>query len=160
MVDLTSENMFPTNPLHQTTSAKATKKKRVKGPVRKAKDRIQKLLLLIARDRDGTCVLEPYQEEINFHCGGVTTADHVLAAGNQRMFADPDCVVLLCLAHHFSWKSINPFVYTDVIRKIIGEKRYNKLMSYAYDQTKYKIDDWLRIEEELKQVVNSLGINK
>ena len=128
-----------------------------KSSKQKVKLRIQKLLLEICRIRDKRCVLEGMGVG---RCGGLTSADHILRRGISRTYAETDNVVCLCWYHHFQWKASNPTIYTELIRNIIGEARFQYIHQLAKEQKIYTEKDWLAEEEKLKLAYNNLKVEE
>ena len=123
-----------------------------KSSKQKVKLRIQKLLLQICRERDVCCVL--FEQGVG-RCGGITSADHIISRQVARTFAEPDNVVLLCWYHHFQWKPSNPTIYTEKIRNIIGEARFQYIHHLAKEETHYTEKDWVEKENLIRAQIEA-----
>ncbi len=124
------------------------------------KAEIQELLRQIAIKTYGTCVLSKYSEA--GQCGGfdkqgnlILQAEHLNSRSNTATFGDPRNIVLLCKRHHIFWKPQNSALYWELIRKIIGEKRYEWYQKARDDKRPYKVDLKL-VKVALIQELNNL----
>src|SRR3990167_5993155 len=132
-----------------------------KSETSQTKVRIQKLLREIAIKRDGGCVLRHYEEA--GECGGfkndgdlILQAEHLHTRDRNISFADMRNIVCLCMRHHFYFKKQYGALYWDLIRRHIGEKRWEWLQRVIKDNRSYPMgkSDWKLLEialiEELK----------
>lgn len=121
---------------------------------------IQALLRELAIKTYGTCVLSKYPE--TGKCGSYTKsgnlilqAEHLNGRSNTATFGDMRNIVLLCQRHHIYWKPQNSEKYWELIRKIIGEERWNWYKRASEDRKAYKIDlklVKLALEQDLKNL--------
>lgn len=151
-------------PTRSTTSpaAKAFKKVRLESS-QTVKNRIQALLRQNAIARDGGCVLRDYPEA--GACGGwrkdgelILQAEHLNTRMRNISYGDMRNIVCLCQRHHGFWKPQNSRLYWDLIRKVVGEERWEWLKKVEADNRSYPMGkhEWLMVEiglrEELKQL--------
>ena len=109
------------------------------------RDEIQAILRQLGLIRDGGCVLRHYPEAGD--CGGyrkdgelILQAEHLHTRSNNATFAEMKNIVILCKRHHFFFKPQYGMLYWILIRKHIGEARWNWLESARQDKRPYKID--------------------
>lgn len=133
-------------------------RKESKDDVPQCKKRIQALLRAIAIKRDGGCVLRHYGEA--GQCGGyrqdgelVLQADHLITRSNTASFADMRNIVCLCKRHHGFWKKQHPLEFMDIIRRHVGEERYQWLREVIADKKPHRTSlyDWQKLEMSLTQ---------
>ena len=124
-----------------------------KSEVALTKDRIQKLLREIAIKIYGTCVLADYPEA--GPCGTyredgelIVQAEHLNTRERNISFSDMRNIVLLCKNHHFYFKKQYGRLYWELIRKVIGEKRWEYLKRVEADKKSYNMSlwDWKKCE--------------
>lgn len=137
-------------------------KLRIKGisTAAQLKDEIQAHLRQIAIKIYGTCVLSKYSEV--GVCGSYTKdgnlilqAEHLNSRSHTGSFGDMRNIVLLCQRHHIYWKPQNSKRYWELIREIIGEKRWAWLKRVEQDHTPQKVDlklTLLALKQELKKL--------
>lgn len=131
-------------------------KKRVKTlTASQLKKKIQAKLRERAIERDGGCILRLYSEAGK--CGGYSSkglilqAEHLVGRANSASYADMDNIVCVCLNHHFFFKKRHGAIYWELVRKHIGEKRWEKVQAYERDKTPHHFvaGDWRAILEAL-----------
>ena len=123
-----------------------------KDTVTKCKERIQNLLKLIVRKRDGDCIFRG----IGRTCSGPLSADHIVTRGRSRTYGMSENVVCVCIGHHLWWKPSNPTIYTNRIDEYVGQKNRLHLEKIAIPITQYKLKDWQEIEAGLKEELREL----
>ena len=137
--------------------------KKGKSEVSKCKVRIQSLLRQIAIKKDGGCVMRHYPEA--GQCGGfkkdgdlILQAEHLNTRERNISYGDMRNIVLLCKYHHFYWKPKHSRLYWELIRKVIGEERWEWLKRVEADKKLYTfgIYEWSAIEMALKQELTNL----
>ena len=124
-------------------------RKSSKSPLAQIKKDIQALVREIAIKIYGTCVLSKYPE--TGACGYYTKsgnlvlqAEHLVSRERNFCFGDMRNIVLLCWRHHFKWKPKNSRRYWELIREIIGEKRWAWYLIADEDRKTHimKLADW------------------
>ena len=130
-----------------------------KSDVSKCKRRIQMLLRAIALLTYKDCVLSKYPE--TGACSGPFQAEHLNTRARNISFGDMRNIVLLCQRHHIFWKPQNSRLYWELIRKVIGEKRWEWLKRIEADRKTYTygIYEWGKIEMALKQELKKYETN-
>lgn len=129
-------------------------KKRKRGDVTRAKDRIQKLLTKIVRLRDEGCIFKDY--DTGWKCGGYTAADHIISRMFSETYADLDNVVCVCTSHHIRWKPANPTLYTKYLNDYLGEGWITELEEKRKKSRTWTLDMWLEKEQKLKDELETL----
>src|SRR3990167_11125230 len=95
----------------------------------KVKDKIQYVLKCIVRVLDSVCVFDDLQDQPVFgKCWGSLTADHINNRAYSATYDDPENVIGTCVNHHIFWKPKNPAIWSAVIQKKIGKRKYNHLL--------------------------------
>jgi len=121
----------------------------------KCKDRIQKLLTMIVRKRDGECVFAPYPE--TGACSGPTAADHIISRARAATYGDLRNVICVCQRHHIYWKPQNPVMYVDIVKGIVDWEWIEKAEKDRGGHN-FTLWDWQKIEmnliQELKKYEN------
>ena len=127
-----------------------------KNPVPKAKREIQKLLHKFAVLTYGDCVLRNYPE--SGRCGGVLHAEHLISRQRNITYGDSRNIILLCAAHHLFFKPRNGMLYWELVRKIVGEKRWEWLKRTEADRKSYSYTlwDWQKVILQLKKEIRNL----
>lgn len=137
-------------------------KRKSRSELAKCKDRIQSLLRQICILRDGGCVLRNYPEA--GQCGGyrddgelILQAEHLITRERNISYGDMRNIVCLCKYHHGYWKPQHSRLYWDLIRKVIGEKRWEWLKRVEADKKSYTfgIWEWNKIEIWLKKELST-----
>ena len=123
-------------------------------PINKVKQRIQKLLTQAVRVRDKGCI---FKDKGFGACNGFTAADHIITRQRTLLYADLRNCVCVCTYHHIWWKPSNPTLYTEIVRKKIGEEIYKELHELAKKTTQYTLRDWLAIELNLKREIAKIN---
>src|SRR3990167_7439367 len=125
-----------------------------KSPVSKVKRDIQAQLRLNAIARDKTCVISQHFEDVPDNwkvCGKnrkdgqlIVQAEHLCGRANSLCYADMDNIVLVCMRHHFYFKTQRAPIYWDIIRKHIGEERWAKVKMWEKDTAvhRFSADEW------------------
>lgn len=123
-------------------------KMRKKGPITKAKERIQKLLTQIVRKRDGGCALADFPEAGK--CGGHTMADHIRSRKYASTYARSENAVCLCMVHHLYWKRQNPLEWVKLIEEFLGKGWIDEVRKYPMKMEKpFTLKQWLVEEQRL-----------
>ena len=121
---------------------------------------IQALVRQIAIIRDGGCVLRHFPEA--GQCGWlrndgqlILQGEHLVTRSNSSSYGDMRNIVCLCAHHHGHFKPQYSRLYWSLIRKYIGEERWNWIERVEADKTPHKMD-WklvkLALEQELREV--------
>ena len=125
-----------------------------KSPVSVVKRQIQAKLRENAIARDKTCVISQHLEDVpdNWRqCGKyrkngqlIVQAEHLCGRANSQCYADMDNIVLVCMRHHFYFKTQRAPIYWDIIQKHIGEERWAKVQAWEKDNGVYRFnaDEW------------------
>ena len=132
-----------------------------KSPVSVVKRDIQKQLRLNAIERDKTCVISQHLDDVPENwkvCGKlrkdgelIVQAEHLCSRAQSACYADMDNIVLVCMRHHFYFKTQRAPIYWDIIRKHIGEERWAKVKAWEKDTNVYRrsAEDWRNILKEI-----------
>lgn len=132
-------------------------RRKSKSPIALCKDRIQHLLTEGARARDGGCIMRLYPETGS--CGGVTAADHIVSRQYHLTYGILENMVCLCTRHHIWWKPSNSTIYSEVVKRHIGQERWDKIHKLRDESPKtqsYSLFDWELIEKNLIEEIASL----
>ena len=125
-----------------------------KSTVSKTKKAIQKQLRENAIKRDKSCVVSQHLEDVPDNwkqCGKyrkdgqlIVQAEHLCGRANSQCYADMDNIVLVCMRHHFYFKTQRAPIYWDIIRKHIGEERWAKVQAWEKDNSVYRFsaEEW------------------
>ncbi len=132
-------------------------RKKGKSPISQCKERIQSLLTRIVRDRDLGCIFRLYPE--TGKCGGVTAADHIITRQIAATYGDPRNVICACWCHHKFFKEKNPTIYSEIVKKHIGTRKYNLIHKLPKDSCSKSLKEWLEVEERLTKLVED-GVDK
>lgn len=122
---------------------------------------IQALVRQIAIIRDGGCILRLFPEA--GQCGGyrndgelILQAEHLVTRSNSATYGDMRNIVCLCAHHHGHFKPQYSRLYWDIIRKHLGEERWEWIEKVEADKSPHKVD-WklvkLSLEQDLKRLV-------
>jgi len=137
---------------------------RIKGisTATELKAEIQDLIRTIAISRDGGCVLRHYSEA--GPCGGlrndgklILQAEHLVTRSNSASFGDMRNIVTLCRNHHLFYKPQHSREYWDIIRKHIGEERWDWIKRVEQDHSPHKVD-WKLVRIVLEQQIRKNNI--
>ena len=152
-----------TVPLKRTKLASKPRKLRTVSnlPSSKLKKLIQAKLRENAIARDKECVLRQYEELLPtkyLECGPfrkdgqvIVQAEHLVGRSNSQCYADMENIVLICQRHHFYFKPQHGALYWHIIRKIIGEERWEKVQAWEADKSPHRMftQDWRDALERL-----------
>lgn len=128
--------------------------KQGKSSVSVLKRQIQAKLRENAILRDKTCVISQHFEDVPDNwkvCGPIKKdgflilqAEHLCGRAKSNCYADMDNIVLICMRHHFYFKTQRAPLYWDIIRKHIGEERWAKVKAWDKDNAVYRFsaEDW------------------
>ena len=130
--------------------AKTGLRKRGKSPISKIKEKIQHELTRIARIKYINCI---FKDKGVGNCSGYTAADHIITRARTLTYGMIINVILACSFHHIWWKPSHPTEYTEIVKKVIGIRIYNQLQKLGKKTTQYKLKDWEKILEELKNTL-------
>ena len=129
--------------------------------VSELKKKIQAKLREKAIERDKTCVVGQHPSSLPpqwLRCGRyrkdgqmVVQAEHLVTRANSASFADMDNIILLCSNHHGYFKPQHGWLYWEIVRFHIGEKRWNKIKKWELDHTPHHMvtADWRLALENL-----------
>ncbi len=80
-----------------------------------------KLFSLYIRNRDKVCQVLTCNKT-NLHCA------HIFSRRNINLRWYPDNALALCYYHHLHWAHKEPILFTEFIKRKLGERRFNKLL--------------------------------
>ena len=132
-----------------------------KSSTSKVKREIQAQLRLNAIARDKTCVISQHLEDVPDNwkvCGKyrkdgqlIVQAEHLCGRVNSQCFANMDNIVLVCMRHHFYFKTQRAPIYWSIIQKHIGEERWAKVQAWEKDNGvyRYSVEDWRTLLQSL-----------
>ncbi len=140
--------------------SKTKKAKKPSSP--QLKKQIQALLRKRAIERDGSCIVGQHRALLpqNWHvCGPlrqdgeiIVQAEHLVGRASSASYGNMDNIVLLCMRHHFHFKKQHGALYWEIVRKHIGEKRWEQVQQWEADSwkpTRMFTADWLSLKEAL-----------
>lgn len=123
-----------------------------KSSVSQLKRSIQGRLRECAIERDGGCVLRHYSRSMPqsyTECGPfrsdgelILQAEHLVGRSNSASYADMDNIVCLCMRHHFYFKQQHGALYWELVRKHIGEERWEKVQEWERDTQPHRKTKW------------------
>lgn len=125
-------------------------KKLSKSPVAACKRQIQALLRQIVILRDKGCVV---RHAASGKCSGPLQAEHLISRSNSATYGDPRNIVCLCQYHHIFWKPQYSRQYWQIIRDVIGEKRWKWVELAESDAGRHKGTkmDWVLVKLVLEK---------
>ncbi len=148
-------------PKKKPTGMTGGKPREVKLIASEIKKLIQAKLRENAIERDKTCVIGQYTHWLPYNwrlCGPlrkdgqiIVQAEHLVGRANSASYADMDNIVLLCMRHHFHFKKQHGALYWELIKRHIGEHRWNKVQLWERDQVPHHMvaGDWRIALEKL-----------
>lgn len=129
--------------------------------VSQVKKKIQAKLRENAIERDKTCIIGQNASLLPLNwrvCAPrrqdgeiIVQAEHLVGRANSASYADMDNIVLLCMRHHFYFKTQHPALYWEIVRKYIGEKRWEKTQKWEHDYTPHHF-----VASEWRMMLNAL----
>lgn len=75
---------------------------------------------------------------------------HIFSRSNLSVRWDLDNVLCLCAKCHF-WAHKNPLEFAEFVKKLLGEEKYNNLISKAHKTKKWDITELITYYENLKK---------
>ncbi len=76
---------------------------------------------------------------------------HVLGRSNHGSAFEPDSLLGFCIWHHVPWAHKHPQECKDLLRSIIGEKRFSWLEVLSREVVRYREKDYRLIAEGLRK---------
>ena len=143
--------------------------KQGKSPISVVKRAIQAKLRENAIVRDKTCVISQHPEDVPENwkeCGKyrkdgqlIVQAEHLCGRSQSACYADMDNIVLLCMRHHFYFKTQRAPIYWDIIRKHVGEERWAKVKAWEKDTSvhRFSAEDWRTKLQALSKIEELKG---
>lgn len=141
---------------------------RVKGhsETSEIKEEIQATVRKIVIIRDGGCVLRKFPEA--GQCGGyrndgelILQGEHLMTRSNSSTFGDTRNIVCLCRYHHITFKPQYSGIYWDLIRRHLGETKWQWLKLIEADRSPHKVDmklQLLAVKKEYEEIKKKNGI--
>lgn len=127
------------NRLHKPRRRKRIPKQG-KLPLSKVKRELQAVLRQRAIERDRSCVIGKYQDDLPpswRKCGRlrkdgqiIVQAEHLVGRTKSISYADMDNILLVCQRHHFFFKRQHGLLYWSIVRKHVGEEIWSKIQAW------------------------------
>ena len=120
--------------------------KKAKTTRRKLRDKLDKLLGIIVRQRAG------YKCE---RCGKHTPLNtaHIFSRRNLSTRWDKDNILCLDVGCHF-WGHQNPILFVEFVKEKLGDEKYEALKVKANEVKKWTIEELEILVEEFKREIN------